>query len=106
MGAQAFIPTSVAPLIALQILEYVAGGGRYFPIDGLLHVPFVMEAKNKRHLTPRQSVVLKKLQEGKSNKLIGRELDLAEATVKIHVRQIMRRLGATNRTQAALMRPL
>lgn len=53
-------------------------------------------------LTPRQREVLQKLSEGKSNKLIARDLEMTEATVKVHVRQIMRKFGATNRTQAAL----
>jgi DNA-binding NarL/FixJ family response regulator len=53
-------------------------------------------------LTPRQKEVLERLREGKSNKLIARELNMTEATVKVHVRQIMRKFGATNRTQAVL----
>lgn len=54
-------------------------------------------------LTPRQREVLERLSEGKSNKLIARDLDMTEATVKVHVRQIMRKFGASNRTQAALI---
>ena len=46
--------------------------------------------------------MLERLLEGESNKLIGRQLKLRESTVKVHIRQIMRKLGATNRTQAAL----
>jgi DNA-binding NarL/FixJ family response regulator len=53
-------------------------------------------------LTPRQLEVLDRLREGKPNKLIARDLNMTEATVKVHVRQIMRKLGATNRTQAVL----
>ena len=53
-------------------------------------------------LTPRQLEVLGRLREGKPNKLIARDLNMTEATVKVHVRQIMRKLGATNRTQAVL----
>jgi DNA-binding NarL/FixJ family response regulator len=53
-------------------------------------------------LTPRQSEVLQRLREGKPNKVIARELNMTEATVKVHVRQIMRKFGATNRTQAVL----
>ena len=45
--------------------------------------------------------MLRKLADGKSNKLIAHDLGMAEATVKIHVREIMRKLKATNRTQAA-----
>ena len=53
-------------------------------------------------LTARQHEVLLQLREGKSNKVIARALDMTEATVKVHVRQIMRKLGASNRTQAAV----
>ncbi len=53
-------------------------------------------------LTQRQHAVLKLLQQGQSNKRIARELRMCESTVKVHVRQIMRKLGACNRTQAAL----
>jgi len=53
-------------------------------------------------LTARQHEVLEQLRDGKSNKVIARALDMTEATVKVHVRQIMRKLGASNRTQAAV----
>ena len=46
--------------------------------------------------------VLDRLRLGKSNMVIARDLDMQESTVKVHVRQIMRKLGASNRTQAAL----
>ena len=53
-------------------------------------------------LTARQHEVLEQLRDGKSNKVIARALNMTEATVKVHVRQIMRKLGASNRTQAAV----
>jgi DNA-binding CsgD family transcriptional regulator len=53
-------------------------------------------------LTTRQQQVLELLRRGESNKLIGRQLNLRESTVKVHLRQIMRKLGVANRTQAAL----
>ena len=46
--------------------------------------------------------MLRYLAEGASNKAIARQYDLAEATVKIHVKNILRKLGTQNRTQAAL----
>ena len=52
--------------------------------------------------TDRQSDVLSLLMEGKSNKQISRELDLAEATVKVHVRSILRVLDASSRTEAVV----
>lgn len=53
-------------------------------------------------MTNRQREVLSLLCHGEPNKTIARKLGMTEATVKVHVRQIMRKLGATNRTQAAL----
>lgn len=54
------------------------------------------------NLTPRQTDVLQSLTKGQSNKEIARTLHLSEATVKIHVRQLMKKYGAMNRTQVAL----
>jgi DNA-binding NarL/FixJ family response regulator len=53
-------------------------------------------------LTDRQLEVLALLMEGKNNKLICRALDLAEPTVKNHISAILKALGASNRTEAAL----
>jgi DNA-binding NarL/FixJ family response regulator len=53
-------------------------------------------------MTQRQQQVLDRLRLGESNKEIARALSLTEGTVKIHIRQIMRKLGASNRTQAAV----
>jgi DNA-binding CsgD family transcriptional regulator len=53
-------------------------------------------------LTERQSQVLARLAQGKPNKVICRELDLAIGTVKIHVSAVLRALKVTNRTQAAI----
>ncbi|MFA7429222.1 MAG: response regulator transcription factor [Rhodospirillaceae bacterium] len=52
-------------------------------------------------LTPREGEVLDLLREGKPNKIIAFELKMAENTVKIHVRRILKKLHATNRTEAA-----
>jgi DNA-binding NarL/FixJ family response regulator len=53
-------------------------------------------------LTERQKAVLKLLGRGESNKAIARWLNIREGTVKVHVRHIMRRMGAANRTQVAI----
>ena len=54
------------------------------------------------NLTERQKSVLERLGRGDSNKAIARVLGIREGTVKVHVRQIMRKLGVTNRTQVAI----
>jgi two-component system nitrate/nitrite response regulator NarL len=55
-----------------------------------------------RKLSSRESEILCCLTEGASNKIIGRKLNLCEATVKVHIKSILRKIGATNRTQAAI----
>jgi len=60
------------------------------------------ENRSPLRLTQRQWQVLALLVQGKPNKLIGRELALAEGTVKIHVTAILKALHVSNRTQAAV----
>lgn len=60
-----------------------------------------VEAVLQNRLTTRQLAVLNHLQQGKANKVIAFELGMSESTVKVHIRNIMRKTGATNRTQAA-----
>jgi DNA-binding NarL/FixJ family response regulator len=56
-----------------------------------------------RTLTARQKAVLELLRRGDTNKVIARRLGMREGTVKVHVRQIMRKFGVTNRTQVAVV---
>jgi two-component system, NarL family, nitrate/nitrite response regulator NarL len=55
-----------------------------------------------RRLSTREAEILHCLTEGAPNKMIARKLDVAEATVKVHIKAILRKIGATNRTQAAM----
>ena len=61
--------------------------------NGARHVP---------EFTERQYAVLVCLCQGDPNKVIGRKLGMTETTVKVHVREIMRKLGVSNRTQVAI----
>jgi DNA-binding NarL/FixJ family response regulator len=56
-----------------------------------------------RQFTPRQMAVLEYLKLGKTNKTIAHELGISESTVKVHLRIIMRKMKATNRTEAACL---
>jgi DNA-binding NarL/FixJ family response regulator len=114
VGARGFIPMSIVPSVAIQALDFIMGGGSFFPPAALAQQTQVgASAKEigttqttlrlqEGGLTVRQLEVLERLRKGESNKLIARHLKLRESTVKVHVRQIMRKLGAANRTQAAL----
>lgn len=53
-------------------------------------------------VTPRELKVLASLAKGKSNKMIGRELDMREGTVKAHIRSLLKKLHATNRIELAV----
>lgn len=111
-GIRGYVPTSLDPSAAISALRFVQAGGTYVPESVLLQmlqheaVAADVVAPTTPQLldfTPRQSEVLKLLREGKSNKVIARELDMQESTVKVHLRQIMRKLNARNRTQAVII---
>jgi len=58
--------------------------------------------QNAPQLSPREKLILRCLVEGDSNKRIARRIDIAEGTVKVHIKAILRKIGARNRTQAAI----
>ena len=105
-GARAFIPTrSTGISMTLAIIQFVIAGGTFAPIDLLLgdsaEPGRATQEAPKARFTSRQAEVLSLLGRGMANKAIAHELGMSESTVKVHVRNIMRVTGATNRTQAA-----
>lgn len=60
------------------------------------------EDETARQLSPRERSILQCLIEGDSNKSIARKIDIAESTVKVHVKAILRKIRVHNRTQAAI----
>ncbi len=116
-GAHGFVPTMLDPQLLCAALALVQAGGKFAPpeqIDEWAHanLPNRSDASDEPapepvphydELSPRQTHVLLLLQEGLANKVIAAKLGMTESTVKVHVRQIMRRLGAGNRTEAALL---
>lgn len=65
-------------------------------------LPTCVQPRDSSRLTERQQAVLSCLCCGDPNKVIGRKLGMTETTVKVHVREIMRKLGVSNRTQVAV----
>ena len=59
-------------------------------------------AARHHNLSAREVEILKQLMEGESNKVIARKLAIAEATIKVHVKSVLRKVRVQNRTQAAL----
>lgn len=117
-GAQGFMTMRMDPLVMFRALSLISCGGTFFPPTALLGGPngssdsrpaaSVDATAIQRTwtggiaLTARQSEVLQLLTEGCSNKRIALRLRMCEATVKVHVRLIMRKFGVSNRTQVAL----
>ena len=102
-GAMGFIPKESTSKVMLGALRLILDGGIYVPSSLSQHeTPSVTNA-NKHGLTPRQLDVLLLLAQGYSNKEIAARMSLAEATIKMHVTAIMKALGVTNRTQAAMV---
>jgi len=105
-GAMGFIPKSAPGKVLVGALRLVLAGGVYVP-------PTVLETPQRSGkrlpappaspslgLTPRQLDVLRWLIQGKPNKIIARELGVAESTVKVHCQAIFNALGVSNRTEA------
>jgi DNA-binding NarL/FixJ family response regulator len=114
-GAMGFIPKTSTTPILLNALRLVLSGGVYLPPEVLSRHEVIAPAapqlasgpaqlRDPREigLTERQAQVLALLVQGNPNKLICRELNLAEGTVKIHVTAVLKALGVTNRTQAVI----
>jgi DNA-binding NarL/FixJ family response regulator len=114
LGAMGYIPKSASNLVMLQALRLVLSGGVYLPSvalamrDALPVEPLrgveggARTTPRELGLTARQAQVLALILQGKPNKVICRELGLAEGTVKIHVAAILRALNVSTRTQAVI----
>jgi len=104
-GVRGYIPTSVGYDVAMAALKLVDAGGTYVPADALCD-PHVTnraaqgESRDRLNLTPRELCVFELMRDGSPNKVIASRLQMQETTVKVHVRNILRKLRATNRTHA------
>ena len=75
------------------------------PVPGTPGTPLLEDVPELRSHLPfsgREAQILRCLVNGSSNKLIARELAITEATVKVHIKGLLRKIGASNRTQAAI----
>ena len=101
-GAAGYIPKSTDSTLTIQGLRVVLAQGVYLPRSAL-HRGSTAAAGARMavpDMSPKQRLVLDRLLQGKSNKVIARELDIAEGTVKAHLWAVYQMLGVTSRTQA------
>lgn len=109
LGAVGFIPKTSSRDTMLGALRLVCSGGVYVPPQILTARPEAsrpparpVTKPSDLGLTARHVDVLARMMQGKSNKEIGRELDLAEPTVKNHVTAILRALKVSSRMEAVV----
>ena len=102
-GAAGFVPKTLPAKSMINAVKFMAMGEQYAPIDFMTAVDETPSHPLAGKLTQRELQVLKGLTEGKSNKEIARDLAITEPTIKLHMKTLYRKVGATNRTQAALI---
>lgn len=121
-GAHGYFSTIATCDDFIKSLELVMGGQTVLPSDGMASVLVNLTAEaadetvqsdrmsmelpggqeNAPRFSAREFYILRCLTEGSANKVIARECDIAEGTVKVHVKAILRKLKVKNRTQAAI----
>ena len=107
-GAKGFIPVTMGFEIAIEVIRFILAGGTYVPPDCLLALdgvgrPAPTTVSRPNVLSSRELSVVRAIQQGKSNKIIAYELNMCLSTVKVHVRNIMRKMNARNRTDVAMV---
>jgi DNA-binding NarL/FixJ family response regulator len=117
LGALGFIPKTAVRQVLASAISLVLSGGIYIPPEilgreepvapgergtALRTIRKPVTSPRDLRLTDRQVEVLALMMQGKSNKAIGRVLDLAEPTVRNHVTAVLKALNVTNRTEAVV----
>lgn len=107
-GADGYLLKDMEPEQMLESLQ-AAAAGRVVISTALTHLLAVaMRAQDRppehqeAELTEQELRILERIAGGMSNKVIGKELDIAEGTVKVHVKHILRKLNLKSRVEAAV----
>ncbi|NEI38599.1 response regulator [Rhizobium leguminosarum] len=101
-GAAGYVVKGIGSRGLAEAIRTVVGGSRF--ISTTMRAKIVEKSLFGRpaSLTPRETEVIELVAEGLSNKHIGRRLNLQEKTIKHHMTEILLKLGASNRTEAAI----
>jgi DNA-binding NarL/FixJ family response regulator len=108
MGIKGYIPSSLGIEVAIEATRLVMAGGIFVPAASLIRAASEplsprLESVSKLHtpISPRQLSIIAAVSRGKSNAAIADELNLRESTVKVHIRNIMKKLKVKSRTAIA-----
>ncbi len=98
-GAAGFVPKTLGAKSMMSAIKFMMTGEVYVPFNYVQQTTTIAIPG----LTERETQVLRCLAEGMANKEIARQLELQEVTIKLHVKTLSRKLGAKNRTHAAMI---
>ena len=108
-GVRGYLSSTMSLTEIACALRFVLEGGTFVPpsvLNGMITVTggpaFSKSNGEEEQFSPRQLQVLELLHQGKQNKIIAYELGMAEATVKVHIRMILKKLNARNRTEIVM----
>lgn len=102
-GASGIILKTTAVRSLANAIRFMHSGEHYMPLELVRERQMASRTVRHGQLSEKEMTVLSFLAQGKQNKEIANDLQLAEPTVKMHVTSICRKLGAQNRTQAVIM---
>jgi RNA polymerase sigma factor (sigma-70 family) len=106
-GGHSVIPKHVAPEVLLQSLRQIAEGQRQLPVfpseQGISRGQSAFTENALTTLTDRERQIMRLVSEGLSNKEIGRRLNIADGTIKVHLHNIFQKLEISNRTVLAAL---
>ncbi|WP_428243379.1 two-component system response regulator NarL [Gynuella sp.] len=107
-GADGYLLKDMEPEDLIKSILNCAGGQQIFSpelmdvISKALRDRKIINGPSPADLTDRERQVLKLIADGQSNKMIARDLDIAEGTVKVHVKRLLNKLGMRSRVEAAV----
>ncbi|WP_207456545.1 response regulator transcription factor [Azospirillum sp. SYSU D00513] len=108
-GVHGYLVKDIACEALLQSLQLVLLGEKVFPtnlaellLSGVGRGDLQPEPSGRKGLSQREMQILQTLVKGSSNKMIANHLGITEATVKVHLKSLLRKINASNRTQAAI----
>jgi DNA-binding NarL/FixJ family response regulator len=105
LGAKGYFPPTMEFGVAVEAVRFILAGGAYIPAHYLglpPRAPVEQAPPPPNVLTKREARVVQAIREGKSNKVIAYQLGMCEGTVKVHLRNIMSKMKAKNRTEVAI----
>jgi two-component system nitrate/nitrite response regulator NarL len=108
-GADGYLMKDLSSEALTQSLRLAMMGEKVFPthlaallINGRVNAPTIEMPVSRKGLSQREVQILRCLLSGDSNKMIANQLNITEATVKVHLKSLLRKVGCSNRTQAAI----